>query len=146
MKLNKKGIESAPLYLLLSSITLLLTALIMFPAYAGWQDSMDTGRSKAETKKILSAIESVHSLGDIGSTQHVFIELPDGYSLLFKNKSITLQSGNKTLKEYPLNTDLRYRGNTPITGPGKYTLSVVYWTRDDSTNQGKEFILEVFTE
>lgn|GEM_PF-1441709 len=143
LNLNRKGIESTPFYLILSGIVLLLTASVVFPAYNQWQDTMNLGKTATEAKEILSAIESVHSLGDIGSVQQTELNLPAGYEIEARDTSIAIKKGNKTLKEYPIDLKLVYRGNKSISGPGKYDITVVYWTENDSTNEGKEFLLEV---
>ncbi|MBN2014923.1 MAG: hypothetical protein JW778_07065 [Candidatus Altiarchaeota archaeon] len=142
-RLTGKGIESFPFYLILSSIVLLLTALIVYPAYNRWQDSMDLGRAKAETAKILTAINSVHSMGDIGSVQQVPLTIPESYSIAFNNESVRVLKHNSSTEEYPLDVSLRYRGTVNLTGEGRYLLTLVYWTREDPSNEGKEFLLEV---
>ncbi len=144
LNLKRKGIESTPFYLILSSIILLLTVLVVSPAYNQWQESMNLGKIATETKEILSAIESVHSLGDIGSVQQIGLNLPAGYGIGFESNSVAIKKGNKTLKDYPVDVELIYRGNKSISGPGRYDITVVYWIRNDSTNEGKEFLLEVF--
>lgn len=142
-RLKEKGIESFPFYLILSSIVLLLTALVVFPAYGRWQDSMDQGKAKVEATKILSAIQSVHSLGDIGSVQQISISIPEDYTIAFRNESVQVWKKNTSVNDYPVDVDLRYWGSMNLTGEGKYLLTVVYWTREDSSNEGKEFMLEV---
>jgi hypothetical protein len=141
--LNGKGLESTPFYLTLSAIILLLTALIISPAYSRWQDSIDLGKTAAETREILSAIETIHSLGDVGSVQQIELSLPRRYGIEFRYHKVAVIKGNETLKEYPVDSKLRYRGINPVSGPGGYHITVVYWMENDSTNEDKEFLLEV---
>ncbi|OYT42376.1 MAG: hypothetical protein B6U86_00355 [Candidatus Altiarchaeales archaeon ex4484_43] len=141
--LNRKGIESTPFYLILSGIVLLLMASVVFPSYSQWQDTMNLGKTAAEAKEILSSIESVHSLGDVGSIQQTELNLPTGYEIEVRNTGIVIKKGNETLKKYPVDVELIYRGNRSISGPGRYRITVVYWVRNDSTNEGKEFLIEV---
>lgn len=104
---------------------------------------MNLGKISTEVKGILAAIESVHSLGDVGSVQRIGINPPTGYEIEFGSNSVSIKKGNEILKDYPVDAGLIYRGNRSISGPGRYELAVVYWIRNDSTNEGKEFLLEV---
>lgn len=141
--MNGRGIESTPFYLILSAIILLLTALTVLPSYNSWQESMNLGKTAAEAGGILYAIKSVHSLGDIGSTQQIRLNLPAGYEIEFRDTDIAIKRENRTIKEYPADAKLRYRGSKPLSGPGTYYITIVHWTANDSTNKGKEYLLEV---
>lgn len=141
-RLNRKGIQTTPFLLLLSAVTLVLIAAVAFPAYDRWQSSADLGKAKLEAGKIRSTAEAVRTLGDAGSVQQIRIRLPEKYAIGFTKDSLVLKNTNQTI-EYPIGA-IRYRGSSNITGPGDYTLTVVHWTRDDETNEGKEFLLEAF--
>jgi hypothetical protein len=140
-QLNRKGIQTTPFLLLLSAVTLVLIAAVVLPAYGRWQEAANLGKAKMEAAKIRSTAESVRTLGDIGSVQQIRIDLPDKYAIGFTNNSIILANANATIEEYRLSAQLRYWGSAQLTGPGKYVLSVVHWTRDDETNKGKEYLL-----
>ncbi|MEM4347625.1 MAG: hypothetical protein QW802_03460 [Candidatus Altiarchaeota archaeon] len=142
---NKRGIETSPFFLLLAGIILFLTALLIFPIFREWQAITEREKAISETKKIITAINSVYTLGDIGSTEQIFLNLPPGYNIEVKNSSILLKREINLVKEYSLDVELIYRGNKSLDGPGKYNLTIVYWIRNDSTNLEKEYLIEVLT-
>lgn len=142
---SKKGIETFPFFLILSAIILFLTALLIFPIFSEWQSITEREKAISEAKKIISAINSVYTLGDVGSTEQVFLNLPSKYTIDVKNDSLVLKRDNTTVENYPVNVELIYRGNKTLDGPGKYNLTIVYWIRNDSTNVDKEYLIEVLT-
>jgi hypothetical protein len=106
---------------------------------------MNKERAISETKKVIRAINSVHTLGDIGSTEQISLNLPSEYRIDVGNFTIVLKKDGHILKDYSLDVELIYRGNKSLEGPGRYNLTIVHWIRNDSTNVGKEYLIEVLT-
>ncbi len=140
---DKRGIETQIWVIVLSMILLLLIVAIIFPAYEQWQDTMDQGRAISETRDIVYAIENVYYMGDIGTTESVHVTLPGEYRIAVELESLVLKKDETEIREYPLNVTLVYRGTKNITGPGNYDLIIIRWIANDTTNAGKDYLIEV---
>lgn len=135
--------ETTPFYIILSTVILLLTASVILPIYGRWQDTADSARTKNAALQIINAAEAVHDLGSVGSVQQLSIEIPSGYEIVFLKNSVIAKKQNETIREYKTDVELRYRGRGQLVGPGKYSLTVVHWIKEDESNSGKEYLLEV---
>ncbi len=138
--------ETTPFYITLSAIILFLTAALVLPAYGDWAKVMDEKRAVEETERIARAIESVSSLGDVGSITQLHLHIPDGYMVDVENHSINLTSGDRMVEGYSLNPlELRYHGEQKLGGSTPIELTIAYRNRDMEFNltEEKEYFIEV---
>ncbi|OYT26265.1 MAG: hypothetical protein B6U97_04175 [Candidatus Altiarchaeales archaeon ex4484_96] len=134
--------ETTVFYITLSAVILLLSTALVLPAYGDWMKLMDGKKAIQETKKVVSAVESISSLGDVGSTQQLKLNMPPGYSIQVNNHSINLMKKDKIINKNSLtHLELIYHGSQYPAG--KINLSVTHWIRDENFSEKKEYLIEV---
>ncbi|OYT53279.1 MAG: hypothetical protein B6U72_06370 [Candidatus Altiarchaeales archaeon ex4484_2] len=134
--------ETTPFYITLSAIILFLTAALVLPAYGDWAKVMDEKKAVEETERIVNAIESVSSLGDVGSTQHLKLNIPGGYKIDVRNHSINLSEEGREVVDHDIkHLELRYHGSRQL--EGNINLTVTHWLRGENFTEEKEYFIEV---
>jgi hypothetical protein len=101
---SRKGMESAPFFLVVSAIIIVMTLSILFPAISNWMIKMNDAAAMRETQKLRDAINEISAMGDIGSVQKLIINLPPGYFIEVKETELymyrkTMDESGLTLKD-----------------------------------------------
>jgi hypothetical protein len=91
---SKKGMQSAPFFLIVSSLIMLFTMGILFPSFQNWLIQINDTMAIKEALKLRNSLNEIHEMGDIGSVEKVVMNLPPGYC-------IDIQDGKK-LRPYRL--------------------------------------------
>ncbi len=136
--------ENAPFYITLSAIILFLTAAQVIPAYGNWKEEIEKNKAVEETKRVVRAVQSVSTLGDVGSTEQLKIYIPDSYVIGVGNHSINLSKRGQLVKKYPLNSlELKYHGEYMLEGPAIINLTVTHWINGVNFTGKKDYLIEV---
>ncbi|MFZ2456246.1 MAG: hypothetical protein WAX07_07205 [Candidatus Altiarchaeia archaeon] len=77
----KKGVTSAPFFLIVSSIVMLFTMGILFPSFQNWLIQINDNMAIKEAVKLRNSLDEIHTMGDIGSVERVDMNLPPGYCI-----------------------------------------------------------------
>lgn len=129
---SKKGVETAPLFLIFSAFVLVLTAAIVFPAMTEWEKTINKGKAIKETIKLRNAINEIHAMSDIGSVEQVSVSLPPGYEIQVNPGSLVLKNSDEGVEEeFYLNAEVdsevkNIKGNTRVT--------VAFWDKESKTS------------
>jgi len=76
---SKKGVESAPFFLIVSAVIMIFTIATFYPPLSNWMMKMNDAAAIRETAKLRDAINEISSMGDVGSVEKIFVNLPAGY-------------------------------------------------------------------
>ena len=76
---SRKGVESAPFFLIVSAVIIVFTLSIVFPGLQHWTMKINDGRALKETQKLKNAIDEIHAMGDVGTIEKIDMDLPPGY-------------------------------------------------------------------
>jgi hypothetical protein len=76
---SKKGVEAAPFFLIVSAVIMIFTLATVYPAISNWMTKMNDAAAMRETQKLRDAINEISSMGDVGSVEKIFVNLPPGY-------------------------------------------------------------------
>ncbi len=134
--------ETTPFYITLSAIILFLTASLVLPAYGKWIKLMEEKKAVEETVKVVNSVDTVSSLGDVGSTQHLRLNIPRGYRINVGNHSINLSREGKIIGGHRIkDMELRYHGSRQL--EGNINLTVTHWLRGENFTEEKEYLIEV---
>ena len=87
---SRKGVESAPFFLIVSAIIMILTITIVFPAISDWMENMNKAAAMRETQKLRDAINEISSMGDVGSVEKIIMNLPPGYNIAVKGNELNM--------------------------------------------------------
>jgi len=125
----QKGVESAPFFLIISSVIMILTIGILFPGLTGWTTKMNDAAAVRETEKLRNAIDGISSMGDIGSVEKLAINLPPGYFIkVEENRLNAYRKTNAdagTTREDLITLQLDARA-TPFINPGSDEANEVF--------------------
>jgi hypothetical protein len=78
---SRKGMQSAPFFLIVSSIVMLFTMGILFPSFQNWLIQINDTMAIKEAMKLRSSLNEIHTMGDIGSVEKVDMNVPSGYCI-----------------------------------------------------------------
>ena len=93
---STKGVESAPFFLIVSSLIMIFTISVFFPSLINWTTKMNDAAAMRETEKLRDAINEISSMGDLGSVEKLTINLPPGYLIkVEENQLITKRMANQ---------------------------------------------------
>lgn len=140
---SRKGVETAPLFMVLSAVILVMTVAIVVPAMAEWGKVMDRGKAVKETVKLQESIEEIHTMGDVGSVERVFLALPSGYSIVVRENSLVLKIRNNEVVELPVDAKLECGGAEL---DGKKTVTVAFWKDSSPTAPIGDYLLRVYNK
>jgi hypothetical protein len=76
---SRKGVESAPFFLIVSALIMIFTIATIFPAISNWMIKMNDAAAMRETQKLRDAVNEISSMGDVGSIEKIVLNLPPGY-------------------------------------------------------------------
>ncbi len=136
---SKKGVETAPFFMIFAAFVLVMTATIVFPAMTEWEKIMDKGKATKETIKLKETIDEIHIMADVGSVEVVELAIPPDYQINIESSKLTL-TGNNEVVEFPVEgVELNYAGSTLT---GKMTVTVAFWKKTGSTTpQGTNLLM-----
>jgi hypothetical protein len=84
----KKGVQSAPFFLIVSSFIMLFTMGILFPSFQNWLIQLDDMTAIKEAMKLRNSINEINEMGDVGSVEKVVMNLPPGYCIDIKDGKV----------------------------------------------------------
>jgi len=76
---SRKGVESAPFFLIVSALIMIFTIVMLFPPLSDWSTKMNDAAAMRETIKLRDALNEISSMGDVGTVEKILMHLPDGY-------------------------------------------------------------------
>ena len=141
---SRKGIETAPLFFIFSAVVLLLTAAVVFPYFSEWQRIMNEGKARKEAIKLQSAINEIHAMGDLGSSERLSVYIPTGYSIMIDGQSLKVRGptknyAGKETKGDPLTLNTRIDTNVYEITSGPKVIMVIY-SADGSVGENQIFV------
>ncbi|HDI72648.1 MAG: hypothetical protein DRO76_03685 [Candidatus Altiarchaeales archaeon] len=134
---SKKGVETAPLFLIFSAFVLVLTAAIVFPAMTEWEKTMDKGKAIKETIKLRNAINEIHAMSDIGSVEQVSVSLPPGYEIAVNSRSLVLKNNDNEVAKFDLNANVEYNAGGI---KDKAVLTIAFWDEHSRPSSDEDII------
>ena len=92
---SKKGVESAPFFLIVSALIMIFTLVMFFPPLSDWSTKMNDAAAMRETQKLRDALNEISSMGDVGSIEKINMNLPDGYFIEVRETELYMFRKNK---------------------------------------------------
>ena len=92
---SRKGVESAPFFLIVSALIMIFTLVMFFPPLSDWSTKMNDAAAMRETQKLRDALNEISSMGDVGSIEKINMNLPDGYFIEVRETELYMFRKNK---------------------------------------------------